>query len=486
MKQFVPQGADLYEILTQQHIALSAPCGGKASCGKCQVRVLQGDLPVTEAESRLLSHEQLDQGIRLACCHRRCESDVVVEVREEGDGFQVLGVERMQYQTAKKSNGVGLAVDIGTTTLAMALVDLATGRVLREIKKRNPQRMYGGDVISRIQACQQYGVKRLQELVLQEIRQVILSTQEAIQCVYVCGNTTMSHIFLGIDPESLSVYPYQGRFEATRVVEGKVLFDDVTGEKFDFPVILLPCPSAFVGGDVVAGIISTRLMEKENALLVDLGTNGEMALHHNGTIYTTSTAAGPAFEGGNMACGVASIPGAICQIQMEDDQVEYRTIGGQPPIGICGSGYMEGIGQLLMQGLVDETGYLEEAVEIEGQIRILPEDIRHFQLAKSAVRSGMELLCRKAGVPLEQVTKVFISGGFGKSSNLASLAQLKIIPKEWIPKTTLLGNTALDGTIQAMLMQKEGALEQIRRTMVSMDLAAEEDFQKEYLKHMRF
>ncbi len=509
------QGNDLLGALQKQNIHLSAFCGGKEKCGKCKVRLVEGELPITQAECRLLTEEELVAGIRLACCHKRCESDVVVEVADESSGFAILGAEQEQYETTGTEDGVGIAVDIGTTTLVMAVIDLRDGRCLSQTKVMNPQRVYGADVINRIQACNDHGVAVLQQMVLQEVEQVVhqvVSTGQPIRRMVVCGNSTMEHTFLGIEPRKISEYPYTCEFEETRVVDSRQLFgeqgikhgDSGSDRHLDmpnFPVVVLPNIAAFVGGDIVAGLIGTDMDHRDKRLLIDLGTNGEMALSHNGKIYTTSTAAGPAFEGGDMLCGVASIPGAICRIQMDGEDVQYQTIGEVvgdtgplyqgdhstvAPIGICGSGYIEGISEILTQGLMDETGYMEQEVEIEGSIRIVPADIRNFQLAKSAVRSGINILCRRAGVTFEEIGEVYISGGFGKASNLAALANLKIIPREFVSKTRLLGNTALEGAIRVLLNNDRDRLAAVKSMSVNVDLASDPRFNEEYMENMWF
>lgn len=526
MRVSIPKGSDLFGVLQKQNIHLSAFCGGKEKCGKCKVRILsmatakglsQGaDFLVTDTERRLLTEEELATGVRLACCHKCCEADVMVEVMDESAGFAILGSEQEQYETSQVEDGVGIAVDIGTTTLAMAVIDLRDGRCLSETKVMNPQRVYGADVINRIQTCNDHGVAVLQKMVLREVEQVVhqvLSTGQTIRRMVVCGNSTMEHIFLGIEPRKISEYPYTCEFEETQVVGSRQLFekreivaDDVCTtnqmDMADFPVIVLPNIAAFVGGDIVAGLIGTEMDHRDNQLLIDLGTNGEMALSHGGKIYTTSTAAGPAFEGGNMLCGVASIPGAICRIQMDGDEVQYQTIDGPVdpvgdksgygmgttvlPIGICGSGYIEGISEILTQGLMDETGYMEQDVEIEGDIRIVPADIRNFQLAKSAVRSGINILCRRADLSFGEVQQVYISGGFGKASNLAALANLKIIPKEFVAKTRLLGNTALEGAIRVLLDNDMDRLSAVKAKSCNVDLASDPRFNDEYMENMWF
>lgn len=505
MRIAVAKGSDLFGTLQKQNIHISAFCGGKEKCGKCKVHLVSGVLPVTDVERRLLTEEDLAAGIRLACCHKDCESDAVVEVADEATGFTILGTEQEQYAIAQAEEGVGIVVDIGTTTLVMAVIDLQEGRCVAETKVMNPQRIYGADVINRMEACRKYGVAKLQDMVLQEVGQVlrrVLSTNQKIRRMVVCGNSIMEHIFLGIDPGKLSEYPYRCEFEETQVVDSQRLFEDWVENVPSFPVIVLPNIAAFVGGDTVAGMICMDMDRQEDILLIDLGTNGEMALSHGGMIYTTSTAAGPAFEGGNMVCGVASIPGAICGIQMDGEDVQYQMLSGpsagsqelygcekmvqNQPIGICGSGYIEGISELLSQSLMDETGYMEQPVEIEGEICIVPADIRNFQLAKSAVRSGINILCRRAGISFKEIHKVYISGGFGKSSNLAALANLKIIPKEFIAKTRLLGNTALEGAIHVLLQDDMARLLAIRARCVHLDLADDPQFYEEYVKNMSF
>ena len=404
---------------------------------------------------------------------------------DEAQRFEALGALKETYPVSAKEEGRGIALDIGTTTVVAAELDLSSGRLLKETKVLNPQRRFGADVISRIQACREYGGRAVQLPLLEQIEKILRQAGPDIKRMYVCGNSTMEHIFLGISPEKISIYLYSCEFEETQTVWADQLF----GAKYHFPVVVFPNISAFVGGDTAAGIISTQLHRFAGRMLIDLGTNGEIALSSEEGIYTTSTAAGPAFEGGNMQCGMASIAGAVRQIQIDGGKISCRTIGDERPAGICGSGYIEGISEILSHGLMDETGYMEKEITVCGQVRITPADIRNFQLAKSAIRSGINILCRRAGIDFSSIDKVYISGGFGRASKLACLANLKIIPEEFAGKTELLGNTALDGAIRLLLTDSDEGRELMSRVKAmcrTVDLASDPDFNEEYMKNMWF
>ncbi len=407
----------------------------------------------------------------------------------------ILGIEKSYYETearwtGEREQGIGIAVDIGTTTLVMAAIDLASGKCMLERKATNPQRIYGADVISRIGACMEYGVEALQKPVLEEVAQIIvqvLSAGQKIHAMMVCGNSIMEYIFLGKDPACLGEYPYACRFTETQTVSAQVLFGSgefLTGA--DFPVTVFPNVSAFVGGDVVAGVISGDMDRLDGRLLMDLGTNGEIALSHQGVIYTTSTAAGPALEGGNMTYGVAGIPGAICGIRLEEDEVHCETIKDAPAVGICGSGYIQGISELLAHGWIDETGYLAEPMEMAEGIYITPADVRNLQMAKSAVRSGLHALCRHAGINFSQIREVILAGGFGHSADRAAFVNVGLLPGELVARTRSAGNTALDGVIRTLLSGDTERLTRISKGCVHVNLAEDEDFTKEYMKHMEF
>lgn len=464
--------------------AISAVCGGNKTCGKCRITLTQGIMPVTDTEKKLLKQAEIKAGIRLACCHEKAEDDIEIAFTSEETSFCILGSSQKQVPMNKSQNGIGIAVDLGTTTIVMAYVDQKNGIILWEDTFVNPQRSFGADVITRIQYCNEHGVESLQRILLQRMKKSIQTFQSRFQkeisCMYVCGNPTMAHIFQGVDPRKISEYPY-----TCPITETQILMDNWFQLPMSVPITILPHFSAFVGGDILAGIVSLSTGMKEHTMLLDLGTNGELVLCHHGKMYVTSTAAGPAFEGGNMKHGMAAIDGAIYQIRYENGW-RFNTIGDIEPIGICGSGYMEGIAELLRMNDMDETGYLKQTCQLSANVSIVQEDIRNFQLAKSAIRTGIEILLTMCHLKASDIRHVFIAGGFGKALQIQTLIELGILPSAFLNCCSIIGNSALLGTIQIMQTNALAKAETLQKEGICVELAQQEGFMDTYMEHMSF
>ena len=466
-----------------ENSCLSAACAGNQTCGKCRITLVQGTMPITDTEKRLLSKEEIKAGIRLACCHEKAEEDIAISINQE-TGFRILGSLQKQVFANKTQKGIGIAIDLGTTTVVMAYIDRKTGEVLWEDALVHPPRSFGADVITRLQSCNEHGVESLQSILLQRMKKSIQTFQSCFQkeisCMYVCGNPAMVHIFQGVDPRKISEYPY-----TCPITETQILTDNWFQLPMTVPITILPHFSAFVGGDILAGIISLSTRMKEHTMLLDLGTNGELVLCHHGKMYVTSTAAGPAFEGGNMKHGMAATDGAIYQIRYENGWC-FNTIGNTKPIGICGSGYMEGIAELLRMKDMDETGYLKQTCQLSANVSIVQEDIRNFQLAKSAIRTGIESLLATCQLTASDIQHVYIAGGFGKALKIQTLITLGILPAAFLGRCSIIGNSALQGTIQIMQTNALSKAETLQKEGVCVELAQQEGFMDTYMEHMWF
>ncbi len=520
------QEKNLLAILQDNNAFVSNSCNGNGTCGKCKVKVVSGKLPVTEADRRIVSEEELEQGIRLAC------KAIIDENSEEKICIELIGsieekiiVETVAHRAINSNKKVTLnsknqnyfiAIDIGTTTIAMALVDCTTGEVCDTYASVNHQRKYGADVISRIMAANEGKGRELKQIIEEDLWRGIYYLQEKIAKsgilgIVIAGNTTMHHLLMGYSCESLGKYPFTSEY--LEGAEYKLKESIGFGQKqsaewvYDIPVLLMPGISAFVGGDIVAGLcVCPGFGSEELSLFLDLGTNGEMVLGNKNRMLATSVAAGPAFEGGNISCGTASIPGSISRVKISNRKAIIGTIDKKmPPIGICGSGLISAVAQLLQEKLLDFHGNLIQPFQKEGfplwtfsdghKMTLSQGDIRQFQMAKSAVRSGIEILMREYGCQAEDIQAVYLAGGFGTGLLEEDVIATGILPKEWRGKIQFLGNTSLKGAIEIgkskygnteSAISEEEKMTDIIEKVSSVSLANKEEFHQIYIENMEF
>ncbi len=379
--------------------------------------------------------------------------------------------------------GTGAAVDIGTTTVAAVFSDLATGSVLKIDSAVNPQISYGTDVISRIKYCSQYGVSDPKRSITDRINRMLEAFGQPLDAMSVTGNTAMLSMFTGEDPSSMGFYPFTppSLFGETRSSESLGL---VTGGE----VYINPCMGPFVGGDITTAVLGSSLKSDDPALLCDIGTNGEVALFSNGRIYSASTAAGPAFEGATISCGMAAVSGALKKLRISSDGISWETTDGAEPKGICGSGLISAVSELLKNGYIDMTGLLEEEqFNITGRIYVNRKDIREIQMAKSAVCAGIEALCAKAGVAPSDIKTFCVAGGFGSSTDLSEAAAIGLFPKVLLPSAKTSGNAALGGCLRTLLSDSaKREAEETARNATVMNLAEDAVFMDKYIEDMFF
>lgn len=466
------KGENLLSILQKHGYRITASCGGRGVCGKCKVKVINGDF------------ENIENGYVLSCV-AKVNSDCEIEVFETSGGG--LTYTRSSQNQIDSQQGFGVALDIGTTTLAFSLVNLQTGEEIKTKGVLNSQGSFGADVISRIVSSNEGNTKALQQCVLNQTREMLeLYTAECgekIKKLYVCGNTTMLHLFLATSVEGIGKYPFIPEFVDTVRLLGKELNLPVD------EVVLLPSVAAYLGADVVAGGIACDIGGANN-LLVDIGTNGEMLLHTNGKFYSTSTAAGPCFEGANIECGTGGVAGAIDHLTIKDGKTEYTTIGDKEPVGICGAGLVDAVAEMFKCEVFDESGAFngdEDKFYLTDKVYISQKDIRNYQLAKSAVFSGIKVLIMRSGLEYKDIDKLFIAGGLGFYLNKENAVETGLLPKELKDKIEVIGNSALAGTRACMLSKKclEFA-EKLAKDTEYIDLSADPDFMDEYILNMNF
>ena len=431
------------------------------------------------------------------------------------DGNELIGIE--PGDTTKKNYGV--AVDIGTTTVVSTVVDLNTGNDLAVASALNTQATHGADVISRINYAteSEHGLDELGDRVVHVINQITeyACAEARTDCknvyeVTVVGNTTMTHLFLKVPSSNLSVMPYVGVFsDPVEVTASEIGFN--INPKAN--VYVLPNIAGFVGADTVGVILASALNRSETIkLAIDIGTNGEVALGSYKKLLTCSTAAGPAFEGAMITHGMRGASGAIERVQLEDRPV-YQVINGGKPIGICGSGLIDVVAEMLRLGIVDETGRmtppdeLDISPELKTYIRrsdeygphlvlyesdgqkvvITQRDIRQVQLAKGAIKAGIEILMRKLGIKLEDISEVLLAGAFGNYIKKENAIRLGLIPNFPLDKVHFIGNAAEAGAKMA-LMSKEAREEAVRISKGTeyVELATDPNFQNEFMEAMMF
>ena len=474
------EGESLLVACARGGVIFSAPCGGRHRCGKCKVRVLEGKVAGDEPDSG---------GWVLACL--ACPvSDLVINSPENSiiTSNEVSSVSG----SAKRHVGrAGIALDIGTTTVSSRLINMDTAASLDTISELNDQRSFGADVMSRIGIARQGRTGDLYRAINNQTLRMLRAFEERwdlekIERLTVSGNTTMLHLFLNTDPSGMGEIPFTPVFLDEKDLEGKALSLPVK------QVTILPSISAFVGGDITAGLAVLDILHADGpSLLVDIGTNGEMALFNPASekILCCSTAAGPAFEGAEISCGMGGVSGAISGVTMANGKVSVSTIGNAPPRGICGSGLIDAIAVMLKEGIIDETGLMEDrqAFALSDKVSIINRDVRQFQLAKSAIYSGIKILCKNGGLEPGEIKNVFIAGGFGFFINRENAVKSGIFPGEFLEKITVCGNLSLQGAeaslLDASFMDR---CREIVSRCSSVELAEDPAFMEEFAENMLF
>lgn len=507
----VKKGSILKEILDEYGLPLNSPCGGKGLCGKCSVKVLKGNIGISSSDRKIFSEKELSQGFRLSCRAEINEDTcILIPTEAEKELFTTENEDASRKSFSVFSgadSGLAIAIDIGTTTLAFSLIDVKRKTVLYTFSSVNSQRMYGNDVISRIEAAGNDRHKELRQLIIKDLIAGIEKlteglNREAVKCIAISGNTTMLHLLRGYDTSTLGSYPFDPVNIKLEQLSLRDLFDtekpsNITG---NIPVYLLPGISVFVGADIVSGLSYLNFERSEKlCALIDLGTNGEIAVGNKDRILVTSSAAGPAFEGGNIKWGCGSIKGAISGVEIMGDQVNIRTIAGSlPPAGICGTGVIETAAELYKHKIIDDTGLLRDEYfengfplsETEtGEIIVFTQDdIRELQLAKSAVRAGLEVLLKNLGAGYEDIDTLYIAGSFGTFLDPAKAASIGLIPPELTAKCTPAGNTSLRGLERFLSDIPAGidAASSIAEKAEEIVLANASGFNDMYLKYMNF
>ncbi len=573
------KGETLLEILRREGIVLDAYCGGMGTCGKCVVKILNGEVSPPNALEEKHLREKLSSGFRLACqvilwSDTECEvsfslSDqalvntvtqevsaehlpvqrkrVIVEkpslgkptsvqeVVEEklsqplewergaveklsrlvgsdfGQDLEVICDQRRVYSIEPWSDKpfLGIAFDLGTTTVACELLDLVRGVSLGSSGALNRQVSLGADVISRLRSIQddQRNLNVLQSLAIQTMNEILAEVCERAQveperifAVTVAGNTIMEHLFLGISPLLIGVAPYTPTFRRAFLVRAQEI-DLATHPHAQ--VYLFPQVAGYVGGDIVGGIVAFDLDVTDRTILyVDIGTNGEMSLLARGKMWCCGTAAGPAFEGAQITCGTRATLGAIHAVDMDGGKMTISTVGGVSPRGICGTGLIDVLAGLLQQKLVGPTGRFQntegmwKSYFIQDKTRafvlsrdpllvLTQEDISQLQLAKAAIRAGWKILLHEAGLEERDIETVILAGAFGSFINPESAKRIGLVPA--LPPVKAVGNASLFGAKRALLSRKfRERVENLALRCEYVELSARGDFQDYFFESLVF
>ena len=466
------------------------PCGGHGKCGKCKV-IAGGELsPLTEAELNLLSSDELVGGARLACLTRALGNCDITTVSEREISQIVTAGELPKIEIKPLFAKYGVAIDIGTTTLAARLYD-TKGYLLAHTSRLNPQQEWGADVISRIEAALDGKAQELAKAIRQALDDMIyeladiakISTKD-VDCAVITGNTIMLSLLTEQSVEPFSHAP----FNAKRLFAETITSDEI--ELYNLsqntPIYLPPCISAFVGADTTCALLATQLCDGNTAMIADIGTNGEMALWHNKKLTVCSTAAGPAFEGVGISMGMRGADGAIDKVQIENGRLKAHVIGGGAPTGICGSGLVDAVACMLDLELVDESGYLEDdEFVIKSPVCLTPKDIRMLQLAKSAICAGIVALVDTEKLNASDISTLYIAGGFGNYLNKKNAAKIGLLPKDLTEGSKTVGNAALAGAAMILLnaeIKEKG--EKIASSANTLDLSTNPVFSDQYMSGM--
>lgn len=465
------------------------PCGGKGICGKCRVHADGALSPLSGEEQRHLTASEIAAGIRLSCC-AVVEGDCRVTVDNRSVMAVVTDGKAATTVTAPTFAAYGVAVDIGTTTIAARLYDTA-GRLLAQDGCVNPQTAYGADVLSRIQAAGEGAdlTTPLQSAVNDLLSRLAESTgiaPAAIDGVGITGNTAMLCFLTATDATPLSRAPFALPHAFGETVAAAQV--GLTALPPNRAVYLPPCASAFIGADALCAALACEMGEGRTALLADMGTNGEMLLSHNDALYACSTAAGPAFEGVGISCGLPAVTGAIDEVALVNDGYLPHVIGGGRAEGICGSGLLDAAACLLATEEMDNSGYLgADAVALCDGVYLTQKDIRALQQAKSAVSAGLQTLLHHAHLTAEAVEVLYTAGGFGSRLNGRNAAAIGLIPRGLAARIQPVGNAALDGVARLLLDRsaRQAVHDLVQRTHV-IELATDPYFIDLFIKNMSF
>ncbi|MDR3155013.1 MAG: ASKHA domain-containing protein [Deltaproteobacteria bacterium] len=560
------EGKTILEALAAQGLRLDAPCGGRGKCGKCVVKAdgdlsapsaselklieglpgkrlactakLQGDVTV-DLEGQVLFSSIKAMGWSAPYEIKPSLREVELEILDRQDPTGCLDVRSVTTHNidalneiatvdATYSRGRALvwmdelleawpiskdddrttgplaaAFDLGTTGLALAVIDLKENKVIALETALNPQTATGGDVISRI--THTYDSHRnlldLQSMALEGLASMVIpavgaATGRKISAAVVSGNSTMQHLLAAVNPKGLAQAPYRPVF--THMLDISHLAERLNISP-RAKVLMAPMISSYVGGDIVSGILAVQLKSRPGTVVfIDIGTNGEIVISRDGKLVATSCAAGPALEGMNILCGTRAVTGAIDTFTMEDDlSFKYTTIGGAPAMGICGSALIDICAYLIKNKIINKAGRMKDPAGREilrenrfwltDKVFLDQLDVRQVQLAKGAIAAAMEMLMERLGLTLKDIDEIVIAGSFGYHLRAESLKTIKLIPPDFSGPVTFVGNSSLAGSAR-MLLNSDSPAEALSytREVEVIELGFDPKFQQVFVNHLAF
>ena len=583
----VPPGTTLFSAAHWIGLPIDSTCGGRGTCGKCKVRVLEGASEVSPADHRLLRKDEVENGWRLSC-QARIYEDITCEVPQllrvpkaatmglsrlviidpnvrkvyleltepdlhdqrsdvtrmrealtaEGHdmsasvpvlrtlpkalreaGFKVTAVLAGEHLVAVEPGDTteecfGVAFDVGTTTLVGTLMNLRTGMAAAVRSTLNGQAPYGADVISRISHAMN-GADSIEELktavvatmngILDELYGEAGITPERTYEAVVVGNVTMLHLLLGIDPTPISMMPFTPAFMDALSVPAREVGLRIHPAGY---VQTLPAIGAYVGADIVSGVLATNIAREDKLrVFVDVGTNGEIVIGNSRRTLATAAPAGPAFEGSQIKCGMRATDGAIEGVQLGEG-VELQVIGGDvAPLGLCGSGLVDAVAQLLNVGLLDHSGRMRSAadvpdhpladrlIEVDGVrafllaegVYLSQRDVRELQFAKGSIATGIKILMNILGVAAADLDEVYLGGSFGSYLNPESAKIIGLVPDVDVDKIVAVGNSAGEGAKIALLSYRERQVAfELPSRIEYIELSGRSDFNDAFVEVLRF
>ncbi|MFW9977428.1 MAG: ASKHA domain-containing protein [Candidatus Thorarchaeota archaeon] len=502
------------DAIRKSGLYISSECGGKGTCGKCRVHI--EPVPrITQEEERILPLDEKDQGIRLACRHL-AERDTRIVVLGVGSDPKILSESRSAEEylisDQTREGKYGIAIDLGTTTIVTYLMDLFTGLQMHQISELNPQVLYGEDIITRLAfaSTKEDNRYRLQKVVIECIEKMVgeLCIDQGIRMpdikdISVVGNTVMHHLLLGLDISRLGVAPYAPEsLEKQNVVSSRIGFRKIRSKMYFGPLI-----GGYVGSDITALILAERLhAAKDIVIAIDIGTNGEVVLSNRGDLFVCSTAAGSAFEGAVITHGMRGQLGAIehVSIASREDQPVISVIGSEIPRGLCGSGIVDLVAELLKVGIISRNGRLSESSRTTqdsvsglsyivvdsskyGKIIFSQRDIRQVQTAKAAILSGVKILLDMNGIRIDEIDRVLLAGAFGNYINPLAALRIGLIPEVPIEAVFQVGNTAGLGAKMMLLSSEMRHLsEKVVKGITHVELVDRREFEKVFIESTWF
>jgi uncharacterized 2Fe-2S/4Fe-4S cluster protein (DUF4445 family) len=509
----VESGTTVLEAARKVGLHISSDCGGRGTCGKCKV-IVHPARNLSERDLEHLSHQEIENGFRLACKYVIQESTRIVIPRSQGHTKILSGSKAGEWKIdTGLQNQYGIAVDLGTTTIVAYLLDMSNGVQIAQAESLNPQTVYGEDVISRITFAlrEKDGSDILQRHITNEINLQITQLLEKskvnrsqIKRISIVGNTAMHHLLLAANVDTLGKAPYQPSISNSITMKPQQLGIQLgTSSELYMP----PNIAGFVGGDTVAFILSQKLNTVDDVVLgIDIGTNGEIVLSDKGKMYCCSAAAGPAFEGSTILHGMRGQSGAIEYLSIidRDEKPEISTIGNDPPRGLCGSAIVDVVAELLRNGIVENSGRMHkvskkvqddekygisyvivsEKESVEGnRIIFTQNDVRQVQLAKAAIQTGITLLLDAIGKHVSDIDRILLAGAFGNYIRPESAIAIGLLPRIEVSKVIPVGNAAGEGAKGLLLSKKNRKLAERFVTKIKyIELASQKRFQEVFLK----